>query len=139
VSLTNERLVGHIAFLTALVNAAPIPLPGLAPNDSTAYNIRVDRQIDDGVPVAGGYVLTIGEGLAPPSDESADIDVTTSFRNPALWTNATVTDIGTDAGRNRLYQLNVVENSGAGGLVVVSDTPGITVRFSIRRVDPRRT
>lgn len=133
-ALDNEKLVGHISFLTAEVNSPPIPIP--AP-DGTAYNIRVTRLIDsESLPVVGGYVVIVGEALAPPSDESADIDVTSS--SPLLWTNANVTDIGTDSEGNRLFQINVVQATPPGS-VAASDSDRIVVRFSIRRVNPRRT
>lgn len=136
--VTNEKLVGHIVFKTNAINLPPVTLPGLVPDDSTAYNATVAR--NSGPYVPGRYVVRVGEALAPPSDESLDASVSSSLTaQNGAWTNVTVTDIGTDpVTHDRLYQLDVVYAL-AGDVVNTPELADIVVRFSVKRVEPRRT
>jgi len=136
--VTNEKLVGHIAFRTTVAPAQPVALPGLVANDSTAYDASVTR---DGNTV-GRYLVRVGEALAPPRDESLDASVSSSLTPGNAWTNVTVTerqDLVVGPSFDRFYQLDVVDNTGVGGLVIPSDIANVIVRFSAKRVNPRRT
>jgi hypothetical protein len=68
--------------------------------------------------------------------------VSSSLTPANAWTNVTVTerqDLVVGPSFDRFYQLDVVDNTGVGGLVIPSDIANVIVRFSAKRVNPRRT
>jgi hypothetical protein len=122
--IMNEFLCGHIVFTTAVAPNQPVALAG-------AYNASVTRSDTD----PGIYIVRVGAALAPPLNPDLDASISNSLTQAGGWANAVLGAVSVDTNGDRLYTVNVFQE--AAGLVIVSDTAGVTVRLTVKRVEPR--